>query len=73
MVSDKDLRVVEQHTIDSLNSSFCRLGSLVMHKPIPARVSSLVRGDLAREHITKRRKGVVQSLKQERVAGSVTW
>jgi hypothetical protein len=62
VVSNKDLLVVQQHTIDSFD---CGLGSfccLIVNEPVSTRVTSLISSNFAREDISERDKRVVKSL-----------
>jgi hypothetical protein len=62
MVTDKDLLVVQQHTIDGLDSSVGGLAGLVVNETITSRVAVLIDCNLAGEDVTKRGKGVVEGL-----------
>ena len=62
VVSNVDLLVVQQHTVDSLD---CRLGSLstvIVDEAVTLGASALICCDLARKNVTERGKGIVKSL-----------
>jgi hypothetical protein len=64
VVSDIDLSVVQQHTIDGLNGTVSSLGSVVMDKAVAFGTTALVCGDFTGKHIPERRKRIVESLRQ---------
>ena len=65
MVSNKDLLVVQQHTIDGLDSRLGGFSAVIVDEPIALRAPTFVCCDLARENVTESSEGVVKSLGQE--------
>ena len=63
MVADIDLLVVQEHTVDSLDSGLGSLSSLVVDKPVALGAAVLIRGDLAGEYVPEGSEGIVESLK----------
>jgi hypothetical protein len=62
VVADKDLLLVQEHTVDALDGSVGSLCSLVVDETVSLGVAVLVLGDLAGKNVAKGGKGVVQSL-----------
>lgn len=62
MKANKDLLIVEQHAIDSLDSCFGGLIGLIVNESVALRVSLFIGGDLARENIAERGESIVESL-----------
>ena len=48
MMPDVHLLIIEEHSIDSFNSSICGLGCLIMNIAIATRATLFVGSDLAR-------------------------
>ena len=61
-MSNVDLFVVQQHSIDSLDSSLRSLRRLIVNEPIAFGPALLVDSDLAGQDITESSKGIVKSL-----------
>ena len=62
VVPDKDLLLVQQHTIHVLDSIGGSLSGLVVHESVSPRVSKLILSHLARQDVSESREGVVKSL-----------
>ena len=62
VVTDIDLLVVQEHTVDSLDRRLSGLRGLIMDETVALGVAVLVGSDLAREDVSERRKRVVQGL-----------
>lgn len=62
VVTNKDLLVIEQHSIDMLNGILGSLGGFVVNEPVSARVAVLILGNLARQDVTEGRERVVEGL-----------
>ena len=62
MMPNKDLLVIEQHAIDSLDGGFGSLASFIVDKSIATRSAILVGRDFAGKNIAERSKRVVESL-----------
>lgn len=65
VVAYVDLLVVQQHAIDSLNGSLSGLSGLIVHEAVAFGTTVLVGGDLARQYVTERGEGVVESLQTD--------
>ena len=65
MVSNVDFLVVQQHTVDGLDSGLGRLSGVIVNETITLGASALVCCDLARKDVTKGGKSVVKSLGYE--------
>jgi hypothetical protein len=61
-MSDVNLSVVKEHTIDSLNSRFRRLRCIIMNETVTLGTTTFVGTDFARKDVPERRKSVMQSL-----------
>ena len=61
-MADVDLLVVQQHAVDSLDSSLRGLGGLVVDEAVALGAAVLIGGDLARQHVAEGGEGVVESL-----------
>ena len=62
VVSNVDFLVVQQHTVDSLDSRLGCLSGLIVYKSVAFGATMLVRGDLAGQNVTECGKRIVQSL-----------
>ena len=62
VVSNVDFLVVQQHTVDGLNSRLGCLSGLIVYKSVAFGATMLVRGDLAGQNVTECGKRIVQSL-----------
>ena len=62
-MADVDLLVVQQHAIDSLDSSLRSLGGLIMDETIALGAAWVVGSDFAGQNITESGEGIVQCLK----------
>jgi hypothetical protein len=62
VVSNVDLLVVEEHTIDGLDSALCGLRGFIVDKTISLGAAVFIHGNLARQNVSERREGVVESL-----------
>jgi hypothetical protein len=61
-MSNIDLLVVQQHTVDGLDSRLGSLGAVIVDKAITLGASALVCCDLARKDVTEGGKSVMKSL-----------
>ena len=62
MRADVHLLVVEQHAVDSLDSSLRGLGGLVVDEAVALGAAVLIGGDLAREDVAESGERVVEGL-----------
>lgn len=62
VVTNKDLLVVEEHTIDRLDGVLGSLSGFIVDEAITLGVALLIDGDLARENIAKRDERIVERL-----------
>ena len=62
VVSNVDLLVIQQHTIDGLDSRLGSLGAVIVNEAITLGASALVCRDLARKNVTEGGEGVMKSL-----------
>jgi len=62
MVSNVDLLVIQQHTIDGLDSRLSRLGAVIVNEAVTLGASALVCRDLARKNVTEGGEGIMKSL-----------
>ena len=67
MVSNEDLLIIEQHTIDGLDGRLGRLGAVIVNEAITLRAPSLICCDLARKNVTEGSECIMKSLGCERV------
>ena len=67
VVSNEDLLIIEQHTIDGLDGRLGRLGAVIVNEAVTLRASSLICCDLARKNVTEGSEGIMKSLRHERV------
>ncbi|MFS7910165.1 hypothetical protein Hanom_Chr02g00103041 [Helianthus anomalus] len=58
-MSDVNLLVVDQHTIQLIDCGLCSFFGFELHEPVTLRLACTVRSYLAREYVTKARKCVV--------------
>ncbi len=61
-MTDEDLLIVQQHAIDSLDSSVCGLGSLIVDVTVTTRSAVLIVDHLARQNVTERRERIMERL-----------
>ena len=61
-MADVDLLVVQQHAVDSLDSSLRGLGGLVVDEAVALGAAVLIGGDLARKDSAESGEGVVEGL-----------
>lgn len=62
-MSNVDLLVIQQHTIDGLDSRLGRLGAVIVNETVTLGASALVCCDLARKNVTEGSKSIMKSLK----------
>jgi hypothetical protein len=62
VVSNVDLLVVEEHAIDGLDSALCGLCGFIVDEAVSLGAAVFIHGDLARQNVSERRKGVMESL-----------
>ena len=62
MVADIDLLVVQEHTVDSLDSGLGSLSSLVVDETVALGAAVLVGGDLAGQDVAESSEGVMEGL-----------
>ena len=70
VVPDVNLLVVQQHTVDGLDSGLCSLGGVVVNETVTLGASAFVCCDLAREYITEGGESVMKSLEYHHVKPS---
>ena len=61
-MSDVDLFVVQQHTVDSLDSRLGRFGGVVVNETITFGTPTFVCRNLARKNVAKGSEGIVECL-----------
>ena len=62
VVSNVYLLVIQQHTINGLDSGLCSLGAIIVNETVTLGTSALVRRNLARKDVTECGESVVKSL-----------
>jgi len=62
VVSNEDLLIIEQHTIDGLDGRLGRLGTVIVNEAVTLRASSLICCDLTRKNVTEGSEGIMKSL-----------
>jgi hypothetical protein len=65
VVSNEDLLVVQQHTIDGLDSGLGSLSTVVVNEAITLRATTFVGRDLAGKDVAECSKGIMESLSRK--------
>ena len=63
-MSNENLLVIQEHTVNGLDSGFCRFCTVIVNEAISPGASAFVSGDLTRENVSKGSKGIMKSLGQ---------
>lgn len=63
VVSNVDLLVIQQHTIDGFDSRLSSLGAVIVNVAVTPGASAFVCCNLARENIAEGSEGIVKSLR----------
>ena len=62
-MSNEDLLVIQQHTVDGFDGGLGRLGGVIVNEAITLGASAFIGCDLAGENVTEGSEGIVKSLR----------